>query len=177
MAWLNSLVSASKSYRNNFVSTLSSIKALLHLKRFRATCLVNSLWHKLTECKAGWKFVGRLSTIKFCGKVVFSRTRLTNVSFVLPTHQKSFRHLFRDSFFCGRNANCYLGNAKKKQDWLFSILSNKLRQHQDEDENKVTYPSRTKPYPSSLSFSVLGLKLSIISRREACAVTNLHRDK
>ena len=46
--------------------------------------------------------------------------------------------------YCVRNANLYLEVTEKKQNWLFSIFSNKLGEHEDEDENKVPDLSRTK---------------------------------
>ena len=103
----------------SLIESLRSKKLMIYKDEF--VCLVivctgNCPWN---VTHAGGKLVvGGWPTTKFLGKVVFRRTRCTNVSFVLPTCQKSLRlHLHvvcHPVHYCVCNVNFFLENVKKK---------------------------------------------------------------
>ena len=100
---------------------------------------------------------GRPSLFRKCA---FTRRRFTKVSFVFPTHQKSSRRLLREVHYCGRNANFFLKNMKRKKKRkrkkknrvkraklvAFNPKSSKLREHEDQDESKVPRACRRRSH-------------------------------
>ena len=107
-------------------------------RRKRSTSLFAWSWpacEKLSpSCSAGGKLVvGRSSTKKCCGEVVFPKTRFTNVSCVLANHQNSPRRLLQQVFYPYTES---LKHAEKKKE-------KKTRAMNAIEEEKVPELSRT----------------------------------